>query len=122
VNALFAEYHSKAIVGGVDTGGTLELVYNPTFDREDDNRFQYPNWIITDMRFLNEYTAVKSRGGITIRVNRELKREHNFPGQPHISETALNNENFDVVIHNNGTLEELVEKVRGVLLHLNIIE
>ena len=33
---------------------------------------EYPNWIITDMRFPNELAAVKQRGGITIRVNKEF--------------------------------------------------
>jgi hypothetical protein len=30
-----------------------------------------PNWIITDVRFFNEAKAIKDRGGILIRVNRE---------------------------------------------------
>jgi hypothetical protein len=32
----------------------------------------FPNWIITDMRFPNELKAVKDRGGISIRVHREV--------------------------------------------------
>lgn len=33
---------------------------------------EYPKWIITDMRFPNEMSAVKERKGITIRINRHF--------------------------------------------------
>ena len=71
-----------------------------------------PNWIITDMRFLNEMEAVKKRGGITIRVNRNLEESKD----QHESETELDNAEFDYVIDNNGTIEELIEKVREILI------
>lgn len=79
---------------------------------EDDSYQRYPNWIITDVRFPNEYEAVKAKGGIIIRVNR--------PGygtsmvslaSDHPSETALDGHDFDHVIENNGDLYELRKKV-----------
>lgn len=33
----------------------------------------YPNWMITDMRFKNEFDESKSRGAVTIRVERFMK-------------------------------------------------
>jgi hypothetical protein len=75
-----------------------------------------PNWIITDMRFPNELSAVKDRKGITIRVNRG---EGNTGDHP--SETALDNAEFDYVIDNEGTMEELVEKVENILKKENFI-
>jgi len=75
-----------------------------------------PNWIITDMRFPNEMKAVVEKGGLTIRVTR--------PGTAtgtHPSETALDNAEFDYKIINDGTLEDLVEKVREVLTKENIL-
>lgn len=69
-----------------------------------------PNWCITDMRFLNEMEAVKKKGGITIRVNRNLEESKD----QHESETELDNAEFDYVI-DNGTIEELIEKVREIL-------
>ena len=77
----------------------------------------YPNWIITDMRFLNEMEAVKKRGGITIRVNRNLEESKN----QHESETALDNAEFDYVIDNNGTIEELIEEVKQILIKENLL-
>lgn len=79
--------------------------------------------IITDMRFPNEFKAVKNREGITIRVNRpKLYQEEDIlkgmleKSKEHESETALDDyEDWDYIIENKGSLEELVEKVREIL-------
>ena len=81
------------------------------------NGIDCPNWIITDMRFLNEMEAVKKRGGITIRINRNLEESKD----QHESETELDNVEFDYVIDNNGTIEELIEKVREILTKEKLI-
>ena len=109
------------------------------------------NWVVTDVRFPNEAQAIKDKGGIVIRVERnasELERclrdpvyfienyttingnkinlrdadksfilEHFTHKEEHPSETALDNYKFDEVIENNGSIEELIEKVKK----LNII-
>ena len=105
-----------------------------------------PSWIITDTRFPNELEAIKSRGGITIRVNRypnkiyvsrgaNNTKEIDFDStnpmhmshylgdirNKHESETALDKEEFDYVIDNNGTLEELKEKVKEILIKEGIL-
>ena len=80
------------------------------------NKVFYPNWIITDMRFPNELKAVKDREGITIRVNRLSVEQSAYERAKHESETALDNATFDYVIENNGTIKELVEKVREILI------
>lgn len=67
---------------------------------------KYPNWIITDVRFPNEYRAIKERGGIMIRVHRNL-----FSYDTHPSETALDDYDFDLQIYNHGTLEDLITEV-----------
>jgi dephospho-CoA kinase len=79
---------------------------------------QYPNWIITDMRFPNEMQAVKANGGITIRVVRPSDKE--IPLDLHPSETALDDAEFDYEIVNDGTIEDLKEKVEGIILHINL--
>lgn len=40
----------------------------------------------------------------------------------HISETALDNTEFDFVIENNGNIEDLVEKVRNMLIHFDLLK
>ena len=72
VNALFADYKSNLCDNGIfatikmENGSTISWIPNPILEPN-----SYPNWIITDMRFPNELEAVKSRGGISIRVNRD---------------------------------------------------
>ena len=78
--------------------------YKKTKDK--DEEYSYPNWIITDVRFPNEYDAIKSKGGIVVRVNRDVKTEE----PKHISETALDDYQFDYVINNNGSMEDLIVK------------
>jgi hypothetical protein len=95
VNALFADYNPVARLKGADI---------------------LPNWCITDMRFPNEMEAVVKRKGITIRVVR--------PGTStgtHPSETALDDAEFDYEIINDGTIEDLIEKVREILTKEKII-
>lgn len=79
--------------------------------------------IITDMRFPNELEAVKKHNGITIRINRGLvERTGKMIQEPeHISETALDNAKFDYVIENDCTIDDLIEKVREILIKENII-
>lgn len=68
----------------------------------------YPKWIITDVRFPNEADAIRERGGFVIRIENDRVESIDT----HESETALDDyEHFDEIIYNNGTLEELKEKV-----------
>lgn len=76
----------------------------------------YPNWIITDMRFENELKAVVDKGGITIKVVRPGTVVGNHP-----SEVALDGFIMHYEIVNDGTIEDLVEKVREVLIKESII-
>lgn len=120
VNGLFSDYKAK----WVPTGDSV-AEEDVSIEKE------YPNWIITDMRFPNELEAVKSRGGITIRVNRPMPKDSislqaasEFTGKrivEHPSETALDRASFDYIIENNGTIEELVEKVKQILTELKFI-
>lgn len=72
----------------------------------------YPNWIITDVRFPNEVTSIKQRGGIVIRLERDSATGVGV----HESETSLDTyTEFDYTIQNNGTVDELVEQVRAIL-------
>lgn len=98
VNALFADYKAG----------------DPEWDAF------YPNWIITDMRFPNEMDAVVEKGGLTIRVVRNQIKTGNLVLE-HPSETALDDAKFDYEIINDGTLEDLVEKVRTILIKEKII-
>jgi hypothetical protein len=108
VNALFADYKELSVLRD-DQGIKI-------FDEKGNHQFNYPNWIITDMRFPNEMEAVVEKGGITIKVVRS-----GTTVGTHASETALDDAYFDHVISNNGTFEDLIEKVRQILTIERII-
>ena len=119
VNALFADYKYEIHRSEVPTRAAGFI-----------DQHVYPNWIITDMRFPNEMEAVKSKGGITIRVNRpydSLNQDSLFSLQKqqetnnHPSETSLDSATFDFVISNDKDIEHLINEVRKILERLNII-
>ena len=118
VNALFADYKYEIHRSEVPTRAAGFI-----------DQHVYPNWIITDMRFPNELEAIKSRGGITIRVNRPYTTVVGGNGIPatfsqnqfHPSETSLDSATFDFVISNDKDIEHLINEVRKILEKLNII-
>lgn len=73
------------------------------------------NWIITDTRFLNEANAIKERGGIVVRIDRPGVG----PVNKHKSETELDHYDFDYRIVNDGSLEDLENKVKQFLYDVN---
>jgi hypothetical protein len=78
---------------------------------------EHSKWIITDTRFPNEAEAIKSRGGILIRVNRNTGNIDN-----HVSEISLDDyKGFDYIIDNNGTFDELIEMIKEILIFEKII-
>jgi hypothetical protein len=107
VNALFADYkRALDLVKSEDT----------KYDLKVEEVGEYPNWIITDMRFPNEMEAVKERGGITIRVVRQDMHSLEAMIPAHASETALDDVEFDYEIINDAGIPELIEKVREILI------
>lgn len=114
VNALFSDYKNKYTF----IEGQNHMLIEQGIKTEEECM---PNWIITDVRFPNEVKAIHDKGGIVIRVVR-----HNHPNElvpsTHESEIALDDyRHFDAFIMNNGTIEDLVEKVRAILISKKII-
>lgn len=69
------------------------------------------NAIISDCRFPNEAKAIKARGGIVIRVERNgLSSEDG-----HCSETSMREIVPDIIIDNNGGLKELKGNVSALV-------
>jgi len=111
---------------------------------------RFSNWIITDLRFFNEDASVRVREGVTIRINRPIFLRFpnlwkiaeasamykpfkflkwlesydikTFQKLTHISETELDNHTFDYIINNDGSMEELIEKVKEILIDLKLIK
>lgn len=68
--------------------------------------------IIDDMRFPNEFEAVKAAGGITIMVTRPGVVR---PANCHPSEGQLDNHPFDYHVVNDGTVDKLTTQVINLL-------
>lgn len=88
------------------------------------NDFDY--CIIPDWRFKNEFSTVyELNSGINkiyrIRIERKNYRNPNMTDKQynHISETALDNTDFDWIIDNNGNLFQLEAYVRMALLYID---
>lgn len=64
-------------------------------------------WAIVNVRFPNEAEAVWKRGGVVWEVTRPGFK----PALGHISDTALDAVAKDAYLHNDGTVEELAQKV-----------
>lgn len=73
--------------------------------------WQDMNVVITDMRFVNEAKAIEALGGQTWRI----ERDGVVAANAHVSETALDTHGFDQLIRNDGSLDELYEKVEQTL-------
>lgn len=126
VNALFADYHPTPNKS-MDESFMEQFVTGSS-----EIHYQLPNWIITDMRFPNEMDTVKAKGGITIRVNRKgFPITHSKTGETHLlsreafvehpSETSLDSHSFDYTIENNSSIEDLINKVKEILIKAKII-
>ena len=71
------------------------------------------NIIITDVRYLNEFEALKKLGFTIVKIirdNRIINRDSN-----HTSETSLVGAKFDAYIDNNGTLRDLYGQVDDLI-------
>lgn len=85
---------------------------------------RYPNWIITDVRFPNEFKAIEDRGGVMIKVERPCSICGLYKGHKmscpkdeleHESETALDLYKFPFTIYNNGSLQDLYKTVDSII-------
>lgn len=107
----------------------------------------YENVIISDTRFPNEIKFIRDKGGYIIRVVRgpepkwyETAYDHMVKGkyhmyekfpEVHVSEWAWIGTDFDYVLYNDGSIDDLREKVkyalttlkiRDTLLHTNMVK
>ena len=99
VTSLFADYKQDIPCG-------------PTPNFEGSGQlYKYPNWIISDLRYLNEAKAIKDRGGILVRIDRS---DNPYPKIDSDGERQLNDYKFDIYVKNE-SLEGLVESAKMIL-------
>jgi hypothetical protein len=119
------EYNEELVTINMTVGQALQIIGTECF-RNLINENIWINWffnyhrknnytplVITDLRFLNEALAIKSLRGIIIRVEREDIVDNDSRLKTHISECELLDALVpDMVIKNNGTIEDLTREVR----------
>lgn len=111
VNALFSDYKLIDLnLYLIKHGGDKEKAL------EDQKSDGLPKWVISDVRFPNEFNAIKQRDGIVVRVQNGKETEGG-----HISETALDLFQFDYILNNKGTINDLIVEVEKMLIHFNIL-
>jgi len=70
------------------------------------------NIVITDVRYANEAKLIKDMGGRIIKINRNVTTTQHTS---HSSEKGIDDSNYiDFTIDNNGTIEQLIEKVKKI--------
>lgn len=76
--------------------------------------------VFSDVRYLNEAKTIKNAGGILIRINRPgFTYSSDATWQNHSSETELDSyTEWDYIIENNGTIEELNSKIRSLMFNI----
>lgn len=112
INALMSEYKPTNNCQQHSDG----LYYT---DEHEENEIvpDFPNWLVTDVRFPNEVKAIKDKGGVVIRIERPSLQSNDI----HESETSLDSYPFVYTINNNGTIDELIAQVKELLQILKII-
>lgn len=76
------------------------------------------NWVVTDVRFPNEVERIKQEKGVVVK----LERPENKVNHTHYSEIALDDyKNWDYIVDNNKLIEDLIKKVRSILINEKII-
>ena len=75
--------------------------------------------VISDVRFINEFEYIKYNGGTLLRVVRNIDKVPE--SSDHESEQeilSIPSNEFDIVLDNNGSIEDLYEKINQIILYL----
>lgn len=115
-------FHQDIWVKIVENKLNQLLVHNPTNNTT--NKKNNTNIVITDCRFENELNLITKYGGKILKVYRCLPQWfHDYQQGTdveevkllHSSETSWIRSNCDYEITNNGTIDELYEKIRYII-------
>jgi len=128
VNALMSEYtrpvdldlflYANDYTEERDISNTEEIPFFGEQLQDYFDKVRLPNWIITDTRFQNEAHAIKSKGGIVIRIERTGVK----PINSHPSETGLDSWSFDHVIYNSSDMANLKLQITNILKQILLKE
>ena len=97
-------------VMGTEVG--RDLIYPAIWIDGVRNKMRNGDYVITDVRFENEAEMIKSnREGLLVKIIRDGVG----PVNTHSSDSGLPDELFDLIINNDGSLEEFLESVEKIV-------
>ena len=92
-------------------------------DKEEDKE---ENYFCSDMRFVNEFRSLKARGWTCVKIVRDKAIGEEFSEYDcHVSENELKSIQYyewDFIVYNNGTKEELFLKLEDVVNNIKNIK
>jgi hypothetical protein len=103
-------YLQRLGVGARDVLGE-DVWVRPVLERIQ-NAGKGSRWVITDVRFPNEFKALRGIGARLIKMTRHSARSN---AGTHVSETALADAEWDAVIKNDGDLTDLERSLVSVI-------
>lgn len=75
-------------------------------------------WCCSDVRFRNEADTLRKNGFLLVKIVRNEATAGDDAANAHASERELDDYDYDVVIENNGTLEEFLGKIDALIASL----
>jgi hypothetical protein len=102
----YPEFRRFLQVLGTEAGREI-LGKNIWVDTALGNMFPCQDYALSDTRFPNELAAIREAGGISIWI----ARPGVGPVNAHASDNSLSAEDFDTVVTNDGTVDDLAEVV-----------
>jgi hypothetical protein len=72
--------------------------------------------LVTDLRFPNEAKMLREMGFTLVRIKRDSSLRGESLNTGHASEIGLLDYEWDVVIENNGSLEDFYQKLEGLMI------
>lgn len=80
------------------------------------NSFEHDAIIVTDVRFRNEFDHLKELGFYQIKLLRDSHTKIDHSSE--INQDSIKDNEFDYIVHNNGTLEDLKEEVAKIVANI----
>lgn len=76
--------------------------------------------VVTDVRFENEAEAIREQGGVIVHIKRQAAGLKGAEAT-HSSERGVKLGGRDLVVENDGTLEELLDKASRLMIFLDVV-
>lgn len=101
----------------------LQMVGQGLRDKVDDNiwvnslfkSYKGDKWVISDIRYKNEYLALKQAGGILIKIEGNGRHPMDGRNMQHQSEIEMVDIKADYIITNFGTIDDLVRQIEVII-------